>query len=128
MEMKLSANKKSAQLSISGTFTAAELERFIGELLVLRARLAPPVPYDVPTPESDDDSNAVIEEDPTFGLGIRRDGRLRLLIRSAGLGWLVFHIPRAKAAAMRDYLAANATGKPDLDFVAKKSPNGNASH
>jgi hypothetical protein len=121
--MKLNAARTMATLSIRGSFNTARVEKIIGDLLVLRASMEPPVPYDPPSRDdpNQDDTYVSVQNDPHLQLGRRRDESLRLYLRHQGLGWMVYEIPASKARGIRDFLVSRITGKEDHSgFFSKK--------
>lgn len=108
--MKASDDKMSAKLSIAGTYSSSQLETLITELLILRANLLPEVPLEPPK-KSDDPalhtSNISVQDNPHWQARPLRDGRIRMYLRHAGLGWMVFNLPVDQACTFRDFLIVN---------------------
>lgn len=126
--MELNPDRTSATLAVSGSFDTTRLENLIGELLVLRAHMEPPVPYTPPHRDDpgSEDAHVSVQNDPYLQLGRRGDGGLRLFLRHMGLGWMVYEIPAAKAATIRDFLASKIDARNA--FVAKQLGDGDATH
>jgi hypothetical protein len=116
-----------AQLTITGSYTADELETLIADLAVARANMNPPVPKTPPSP--DQEKRISLWDDPSLSMRLLRDGRIRLWIMNPGIGWLVFNIPVNTACSMRDYLVANTTTVESVPNLSSEDfPNGGTSH
>ena len=126
--MNLNDDKTRAVLSLSGSYTATQLEKFITELIVLRAQMKPPVPYDPPTRSTPADVMVSHQSDPYVGFRRLRDGALRFWLRNAGLGWMVFDLPARKAEALRDWLVASKGKEGVADFFTRNRGEGEKPH
>lgn len=128
--MVISDDKKSAQISINKTFTAPEIETLISELAVIRANMLPPIPFEPPkATDPDIDSSHVTEQDePHVQVKLLKDNRIRIWLRSWGLGWMAFNLTQENACIIRDYLIANTPDNRDADFFRDQGSHGDALH
>ena len=129
--MKLTDDKKSVEISISGTLSAIEVETLIADLSEVRANMIPPVPFQVQNPGStnSDLPNVSAQDDPYFSVRLLRDGKIRMWLRNSGLGWMVFDLPVDKACAVRDYLIANTPQTSSgRNLLAKDFGDSDTSH
>jgi hypothetical protein len=85
--------------------TPAQVETLIADLALLRARMQPEVPYDPPT-DGDDTQRISVEDNPYVLAKALSRGRLLLMLRNHGLGWLAFRLRPDQALAPRDYISA----------------------
>lgn len=108
--MRLSDDKKSIELSLSGSLGAVELQTLIAKLAYLRGQMAP----EVPRKPEDNDAEYTIQDDPDFRLARTRDNRFRFYVRHKGYGWIIFHLPMNTAQGMAQYVTANTPDSPDL--------------
>lgn len=93
-------------MKLAAALTTAELETLIADLAELRAGMTPPVSQHPPRP-GEQDQNISCQDEPAMQARLLRDGRIRLWIRNAGLGWLVFNLAREQAVTLREFLRAN---------------------
>lgn len=91
-----------ATIALNGTFTAAELEQLIAELIQTRASLSPPVAQD---PPSQWDANALHQRATSFRIRTLVDGGLRIWLRNEGIGWIAFDIPHALRRELVEFLS-----------------------
>ena len=130
MKANVSSDHRRVSLQFEGELDAFGLQSLISELAVLRNRLQPEVPRS--PPEKGDpgpETNLTVQEDPDFTLRLLWDGRIRLWVRSRGLGWLPFDFPVGNACAMRDYLIANTPEvDPGSDLLFEEFPDGPRTH
>ncbi len=124
--MELSDNKESVTLSISGNLSTTEVETLIADLSVVRANMQPAVPFAQPKPEdlNDDSANISCQDDPRLSVRLLHDGRIRLWLRNAGLGWMIFNLPINVACTIRDYLVANTPKTSDGSNLFSKDFGG----
>ena len=129
--MKLSDDKKSISISVSGKLSTIEVETLIADLAFLRANMLPPVPFELPRPAdpNSDLPNVSSQDDPYLSVRLLRDGSIRFWLRNFGLGWMVFNLPVEKACAVRDYLVANTPKEsPGPNIFAKHIKSSGPSH
>lgn len=93
-------------LQAAAVMAPADLETLIADLSSLRAGMPPPVAQTPPRP-GEQDQNISCQDEPAMQARLLRDGRIRLWIRNAGLGWLVFNLSREQAVTLREFLRAN---------------------
>lgn len=125
--MNLTEDKTRATLAINGTWATTGLEKLIGDLLVLRANMLPPVPYKSPHADQgiEEAAHVSVQNDPYFSIRRVLDGGLRIYLRNEGLGWMVFNVTAAKATAIRDWLAARIPGsKLGAEFFSDETGDG----
>lgn len=128
--MVISDDKKTAQISINKTLTASEIETLISELAVVRANMLPPIPFEVPkaTDPDIDSSHVTVQDDPYVQVKLLKDNRIRIWLRSWGLGWMAFNLTQDNACTIRDYLIANTPDNRKVDFFTDHDSGGHASH
>lgn len=115
--MKLSTDKKNLQVKISGVLSAADLESLIADLAALRAQMEPQVPLTVDALKKATESrNVSVVDEPDMEVRPLKDGRIRIWMRSGGLGWLIFNLTRNNAVVLRDYLIAS-TGDSEISSL-----------
>ena len=123
---EVSADKKRAVVGINGRFGTQELEKLIGDLLVMRAAMLPAVPNNPPGAE-DGDTNVSAQKDPCLALKLLKDGSIRFWLRNAGLGWMVFDLSTEQACGVRNYLLANTPDMGDgVNFFTEDDGSGGA--
>lgn len=111
--MKLSPDRLTADIAVNATLTASDMERLILDLADLRATMDPAVPMERPTPGANTTAVQVAsQEDASLMAALRRDGSVRLWIRSAGLGWLAFGLSQRNTITLRDYLNGKVQDAP----------------
>lgn len=94
-----------AQVEVHGSFTAAEVERLIGELSAIRAAMSPQVPTTPPMTRCPEDAAAArAGGDPCVQVAVMRDGLTRFWVRHAGLGWFGFNLPVDRASTLANYI------------------------
>jgi hypothetical protein len=100
--MRLSEDKRHAELEIQGTFDVANLETLIS---ALRASMAPAVPAMPPmTNQPEDAAAARARGDPCVQVAVMRDGLTRFWVRHAGLGWFGFNLPVERANMLATHI------------------------
>ena len=103
--MKISDDKRQAEVDVQGTYTAPELERLIAELSEMRAAMYPAVPMaPVTTNPAEDPAAARARGDPCVQVAVMRDGVTRFWVRHAGLGWFAFNLPVDRARTLAEYV------------------------
>lgn len=103
--MKISDDKRQAEIDIRGAYGASELERLIAELSEIRAAMFPAVPMaPATTNPTEDPAAARARGDPCVQVAVMRDGVTRFWIRHAGLGWFAFNLPVERARALAEYV------------------------
>lgn len=113
--MKLSTDSRVAHLSLTGDYSARELETLISDLAALRGQMTPEVPTSRPLPPQETSADRVLTQDePTLEAVRLTDGRIRFWIRHQGLGWLVYNFPVGQAVVLRDFFIDNT---PDDDTI-----------
>jgi hypothetical protein len=93
-----------AQVEVHGSFTAAEVERLIGELSAVRAAMSPQVPASPPARCPEDAAAVRAGGDPCVQVAVMRDGLTRFWVRHAGLGWFGFNLPVDRASTLANYI------------------------
>jgi len=129
--LKLSDDQKSVEISVSGALSATDVETLLADLMELRANMLPPVPEELPKPGTKGAalSNVSSQDDPYLSARLLRDGRIRLWLRNAGIGWMAFNLPVDKACTLRDYLIANTPEKsPGPNLFADNFGEGGTPH
>jgi hypothetical protein len=121
--MKANDDGRSVKLDIKAVMTTYEIEKLIRDLAELRAVMSPPVSIQ-PSNRRDAPEHYTqvsLQEEPYLEARQLVDGRIRLWVRNAGIGWMAFNLPVAKAQSLRDYFVANVNGNSvlaqDLDDV-----------
>jgi hypothetical protein len=113
--MHLSEDKQVASVEVHGNYTAAQLEKLIGELSAMRAAMHPAVPPAPPmTNSAEDPAAARARGDPYVQVAVMRDGMTRFWVRHAGLGWFGFNLPVERASMLANYI---------LDVTARRGPS-----
>jgi hypothetical protein len=84
---------------------AKSIETLIADLMDLRANMEPPVSDQPPTAGSN--QRVALQNDPGIIARRLKDGRIRLWIQNAGIGWLAFDLSHRNGATLRDFMAAN---------------------
>lgn len=103
--MRLSEDKRHAELEIQGTYDVASLEALIAQLSALRSAMAPPVPALPPmTNKPEDAAAARARGDPCVQVAVMRDGLTRFWVRHAGLGWFGFNLPVERANMLATHI------------------------
>lgn len=88
------------KLSLTGEFSAPELDEIIRDLATARAGMLPAIPA---TPE--ESSDALVLADPSVKIRTLVGGGVRIWIRSDGLGWFAFDVSAANREGLARFLA-----------------------
>lgn len=108
--MKLSSDLKSVELTVSGRYTAAELDQLMRTLAEMRATMLPSVPPTRDRLLQESGGSVLIEKDPSLAIAARRGGGFRLWVRNQGFGWLAYEIDNKTAIGMRDMVNKHTHG------------------
>ncbi len=120
--MRVSGDKLVATVEIRGEYRADEMERLIGELAELRARMVPEVPLS-PGFEGREDGPAAARAggDPCVQVAVMRDGMTRFFVRHAGIGWFGFNLPVERARTLAQYILGLAMSRGQArEFFGRK--------
>lgn len=104
--LQASADNRTLDIAIDGSFTAAQVEALIRQLAMARAGLLPAVPaQNTSTPEGGqprlvEDATSIVIERP------QADGQVVWNLRSEGLGWVAWRLHPDHVAGWVKYLAA----------------------
>lgn len=129
MKSEISNDRHCVSVTITGDFSAADLETLIADLATVRANLLPQVSADPPGAEATEQNQHVsVQENPGIAIRLLDDGRIRIWLRNIGLGWHVFNLPVHNACAIRDYLVANTPPGIDGNFFAQQITDRDTSH
>ncbi len=126
--LKLVADHTRAQIELSATLDAQQLETLISDLAELRANMTPPVPMERPKP-GDGAERVSMQDEPSIMAVPLKDGRIRFWLRSHGFGWLVFNFTHQQCATLRDFFqvhAAHIDAGPSL--FRESDSDGNTTH
>lgn len=93
--------EEKAQINLSGTFTASEMDTIIRDLANVRAGMQPPVPTN---PPAGSDDEVLVQDDALFIIRSLAGGGLRFWLRSDGLGWQAFTLTQEKVRGLREFL------------------------
>lgn len=125
--MELSSDRRSIRITMDSTLDAHGLSTFIADLAVTRANMEPQVPYEPPQ-AGDYSTNTSEQDNPYFQARRLRDGRIRLWIRNAGIGWMAFNIPAAQAITLRDYLIVHTDPNASSDLLREEVGGSGSAH
>lgn len=123
MSMKLSSNKESLHISISGDLDVEAVETLIVQLVTKRASMLPEVPNSPPTLEGTAHHEPLISmmNNPSFQIALLQNGEFRFWLHNPGLGWLAFNMPYENSCVIRDYLIANTPKtKPRPNLIGQQ--------
>ena len=120
---------KSAELiAHARNLSTKELETLIADLLEVRANMAPAVPITRPQPGDLEDVNISMQDDPSIEARRLKDGRIRLWMRNAGIGWLAFNLSIENGITLREYLIANTDQDRMPALLGNGGGEGNTAH
>jgi hypothetical protein len=94
--------EEKATITLSGEFTAADLEDIIRELATVRSGMGPPVPQEPPPPNSE--AELLPQPDALVRIRTRVNGGLRVWLRHAGFGWIPFELGPDEVVQIRDLI------------------------
>jgi hypothetical protein len=94
--------EEKAQINLSGSFSARDLDDIIRELAQVRASMRPPVSTDPPVGADDE---ILVQDDALFTVRTLTGGGLRFWLRNEGLGWLAFTLTAEKTRGLREFLS-----------------------
>ena len=103
--MRVSEDKLSATVELSGTYGAEEIEGLIAKLSALRAQMLPAVP--MAPGEANRERDPALGRaggDPCVQVAVMRDGLTRFWVRHEGLGWFGFNLPVERARTLAQYI------------------------
>ena len=104
-----------ALLAAAEEMDGNELENVICALAEVRQRTLPAVPGTMHALKASGTTPPVsMENEPAMECTQKTDGSVLLWARSSGFGWIAFSIPHQNACTLRDWLAANVQGEPDI--------------
>ncbi len=106
--------QETVHLKIDKTLNAQDLELLIHELAEKRSTMEPAVPHSREELLRTLGAAVSIEDEPSATAVRLKDGRVRLWMRSRGVGWQGFNLDTQNARTLRDWLIANVDGDSDL--------------
>ena len=120
--MRVSKDKLVATVEIHGEYRADEMERLIGELSALRAKMLPEVPLAPGMEGREEDPGAArAGGDPCVQVAVMRDGMTRFFVRHAGIGWFGFNLPVERARTLAQYILGLAQPRQQArEFFGRK--------
>ena len=111
--MKINSERTRAALSITGEFSAAQLDQLLRDLALLRADLLPAVPEQLAG--IGEETLVLVEDKPGLNIAARRGGGFRLWLRHRGYGWLAYQLDDQTAVGVASYISSRAG--PGIDLV-----------
>lgn len=117
--MELSDDKRSVQIAINRTLSATELQTVVVKLATVRSEMLPEV-------SAAPDPDALTSHQEEGGFAIRRlsDGRIQLLLRHTGIGWLPLTLGVDQACILRDFLVANTPHDRTANLITSQVGEG----
>ena len=94
--------EEKATITLSGEFTAADLDDIIRELATVRSGMEPSVPQEPPSANSE--AQSLPQPDALYRIRTRVNGGLRIWLRHAGFGWIPFELGPDEVVKVRDFL------------------------
>lgn len=103
-----------------------DLETLIADLAEIRAGKQPGVPMSRPKPGTSPETNISMQDEPSIEARLLKDGRIRLWIRNAGIGWLAFNLSHEQSLTLRDFMIANTDQEAVSALLRTSDGQGNA--
>lgn len=90
-------------VTLTGEFTASELDEIIRDLAMARAGMLPAVPTSAPGDISAE-GEVLVQDAASFTCRTLASGGLRIYLRSDGLGWMAYNLTPRDVAGIRELI------------------------